>query len=342
MLRHGWNSTSFQTLAHGHEYFFDRHGCVAYVDTGAAWVAAGAPLVATERLAETTAAFVRAARHANRRCCFVATEPRFAAATRDLTQAVTIGEQPVWDPAGWTDILAGDRALREQLRRARAKGVHARPLSPHESTPAVHEALHTLREHWLATRRMSPMGFLVDADLPTLSEPRRCFVAEHHGEIVAVAFVIPVPRRGGWFIQHLFRHPQAPNGTVELLVDAVMRWAASEGSRWITLGLAPLAGDVSPWLRFMRRHTRFFYDFDGLRRFKAKFRPTQWHPIHVAHPATQSPVVTIYDVLVAFAKGSLVRFAWRTLLRRPDMLAVAAGLFVFAGAASWWAWAAAA
>ena len=42
--RYGWNATSFQVLEPGYRYFF--HGpdaAVAYVDTGRAWVAAGAP-----------------------------------------------------------------------------------------------------------------------------------------------------------------------------------------------------------------------------------------------------------------------------------------------------------
>ena len=43
--RHGWNATAFQTVEPGYSYFFhDDDACVAYVDTGSAWVAAGAPL----------------------------------------------------------------------------------------------------------------------------------------------------------------------------------------------------------------------------------------------------------------------------------------------------------
>ena len=62
LRRHGWNATSFQTLESDFRYWF--HGddaCVAYVDTGAAWVAAGAPIAAPERLADVAGAFVEAA-----------------------------------------------------------------------------------------------------------------------------------------------------------------------------------------------------------------------------------------------------------------------------------------
>ena len=40
----GWNATSFQLLEPGLRYWFHEHGCVAYVDTGRAWVAGGAPV----------------------------------------------------------------------------------------------------------------------------------------------------------------------------------------------------------------------------------------------------------------------------------------------------------
>lgn len=72
--RHGWNATSFQVLERGFRYFFvDDDACVAYVDTGGAWVAAGAPLAAQARVGEVAGAFVAAADAAGRRASFFAT-----------------------------------------------------------------------------------------------------------------------------------------------------------------------------------------------------------------------------------------------------------------------------
>src|SRR5215470_5706368 len=44
LRRHGWNATSFQILEPGFRYWFEADVCVAYIDTGSAWVAAGAPI----------------------------------------------------------------------------------------------------------------------------------------------------------------------------------------------------------------------------------------------------------------------------------------------------------
>src|SRR5689334_123426 len=74
----GWNATSFQILEPGFRYWFAaEHACVAYVDTGRAWVAAGAPLAEFARLSAVADDFERAAREAGRRAVLFATEARF-------------------------------------------------------------------------------------------------------------------------------------------------------------------------------------------------------------------------------------------------------------------------
>ena len=309
---HGWNATAFQTLEPGYHYFFAGDGCVAYHDTGGAWVAAGEPIAPRDQRATVAAAFLVAAQAAGKRACFFAAEDELGLAT------VRIGEQPAWDPAGWPATLAKTRSLREQLRRARAKGVVVRELAPAElDAGPVRDAMTRLGERWLATRQMAPMAFLVQLELFGHPLHRRCFVAEMAGTLVGFANVIPVPARDGWFIEDLLRDPGAPNGTGELLVDAVMRWAAERGSTWVTLGLAPLAGEVPGALKLARTLSALLYNFDGVRVYKAKLRPSAWTPIYLAHPPAQSAAISIVDSLAAFTRGGFVRFGVRTLLRGP-------------------------
>lgn len=331
IVRHGWNATAFQTLETGYRYFFDGDdACVAYVDTGAAWVAAGAPIAAHEALGQVASRFLAAARAAGRRACFFASEERLAEAAGEALRSLRIGEQPVWDPRGWDRVLAGHRSLREQLRRARAKGVVVRMLDAGElAAGATRDAMGRLVERWLSTREMAPMGFLVHVDPFSFPEARRCFVAEIDGKLVGFAALIPVPARNGWFLEDLLRDPSAPNGTGELLVDAVMRWAAANGSQWLTLGLAPLAGEVAGPMRFARRGGALLYDFEGIRAYKSKLRPNDWMPIYLSYPPAQNAAVTVVDALGAFARGGFLRFGLRTLLRGPtSVVRVLAALLV--------------
>lgn len=325
---HGWNATSFQVLEAGFEYWFDPdgRGVVGYVDTGAAWVAGGAPLAADADLEACGRRFCAAARAAGRRVCFFAVEDRFCENAPWLAR-VAVGEQPSWDPSLWHEVVRSTRGLREQLRRARAKGVQVRELDADElsdATSATRQSAEALVRTWLASRRIAPMGFLVDVQIFGHPRERRYFAAEHAGRMVALLVAVPVYARTGWLFEDLLRAPDAPNGTTELLVDHAMRAVADRGSTFATLGLVPLAGDVPAWLRVARASTRPLYDFRGVERFRAKLRPHGTTPIHLAWPRADdaSTEQALIDALAAFTirgtrgerRASFVRFALDTAL----------------------------
>jgi phosphatidylglycerol lysyltransferase len=322
LRRHGWNATSFQTLEEGFRYWFDGSGaCVAYVETAGAWVAAGAPLAPPRRLGRVARRFAEAARAAGHRAVFFATEARFSRGTRFLTQL--IGEQPVWDPAAWPEIVDTNRSLRGQLRRAAHKGVAVRQVDAAAlgAATALRAAVEALLARWSRARPLAPMGFLVDVQPFTFMDQRRYFVAERDGALVGFLAAVPIYARRGWLLEDLMRDPAAPNGTAELLIDTAMRALAAEGSRYVTLGLAPLARTTG-WLGLARRYASLLYDFDGIQAFRRKLRPQRWDPIFISTapgwlPETLATSLAIVDALRAFARGRLLRFGLATLLRGP-------------------------
>lgn len=303
-------------------YWFDEQAdaCVAYADTGTAWVVAGAPITAPECIRDAAEHFVAAARNQGRRVCFFAAEHRFTVATQ--FPALRIGEQPVWDPSTWAQTVGRAKSLREQLRRARAKGVTVRQIRPDQlahPANAARLAVEELIRQWLASRPMAPMGFLVQLDPFTFPDERRFFVAEQEGRCLGFLALVPVYQRDGWLLEDLLRAPTAPNGTSELLIDAAMRVAADEGSSFATLGLAPLAGRLPRWLQVARALGSSFYNFEGLHAFKNKLRPRRWDRIYLCYPPDQNPLLVFYDVLAAFAPHGLFRFGIETLLHAPAL-----------------------
>src|ERR1041384_4409155 len=98
------------------------------------------------------------------------------------------------------------------------------------------------------------------------------------------------------------------------------RAAPAEGIPYVTLGLVPLSGEVSPWLRAARRWGKSLYDFDGLRAFTAKLKPRAWDPIYLAYPSGRTGFVAMFDTLSAFSRGGLLRFGLETLLRGPAIV----------------------
>ncbi len=323
-----WNATSAQVLGPGYAYWFDDggRGCVAYQDTGSAWVVAGAPLCAPDDVPVLVAGFVAAARAAGRRASFFGAEA--ALAHGHGMDALLVGEQPVWDPQRWADTVRSSRSLREQHRRARAKGVRVRRVSAAEALGPLRSQLQGLLDRWLDSRAMTTMGFVVQPDIFAAARDRRFYVAElpgggdaGPGRVVAALITLPIPARQGWLFEHLLRDADAVNGTTDLLVDLAMRDLADDGATYATLGLAPLSGDVNGWLRFARRLGSSLYRFEGVRAFKARLRPHRWDPIYLATPRRRcSAVLGIVDTLRAFAGGSLLRFGLRTLFRDPAVM----------------------
>ena len=110
--------------------------------------------------------------------------------------------------------------------------------------------------------------------------------------------------------------PDAPRGAMDYLFIELMLWGQREGYRWFNLGMAPLSGleahPLAPaWHRvgnFIFRHGEHFYNFEGLRRYKAKFEPS-WEPRYlVARGGIALPRVLI-DVSVLIAGGMKELFA---------------------------------
>lgn len=327
LRRHGWNATSFQAIEPGFRYWFDPEGdaAVAYLDTGRAWVVAGAPIAAIERCAAVGKRFAEEAGRQDRRVVFFATEPRFLEAAP--MRSLAIGEQPSWDPRSWVERHRGHRSLKEQLRRARAKGVSVARVPSVEAAGTMRPELERLIARWLAARPMPPMSFLVALEPFVFPEERRYYAARVGEHAVGLLVAVPVYERGGWFFEDILRDPASPKGTTEMMIDAAMRDVADEGCTFVTLGLAPLAGS-EPWVRFTRKLLRGLYNFEGLRTFKEKLRPDEWTPIFLAWPDDQAAATAVYDVLHAFAGGKLIRFAAGAMARAPSPVLFGLGVLL--------------
>lgn len=323
--RFGRTGTAFQVLSRGMSHWFDAddQGLVAYYDTGNAWVAAGEPVADVPHAIHVAERFVAAANAHGRRACFFSTEGILS--TSPSFRRFPLGEQPVWDPSLWEESVRAHRSLREQLRRARAKGVTVRKIPPIEfvDEPQLKTQLEAVVRHWLAALPMPPLHFLVEVDPFMMLEHRELFIAEQSGTVVGLLSLAPVPVRGGWLFEHLLRDPFAPNGTTEIMVDAAMRDLAEAGVRWCTLGLAPLAGQIPRWLRWVRTLSRPLFNFDGLATFKRKLSPQHWEPIYLVYEQHGHGLTALVDGLRAFAGGALWKFGIRTALRGPRPLLTA-------------------
>ena len=316
LLEHGWNTTCFQILNPGIEHWFSEAGdaVTGFVTANGYRVVGGAPACALERLPAVTAEFEADTKALNERVCYFLAEARLESILSESPNHsfVLLGAQPVWKPAGWEEIVRTHKSLRAQLNRARNKHVVVCewPIEKARNNPELIKCL----DSWLESKGLPPLHFMVEPNTLGRLENRRVFVAEREGDVVGFITLSPVPVRNGWLTEQFPHTPGSPNGTVELMMDAVFRALAEDGCDYVTLGLSPLSkrARIEPfdnplWLRlllaWMRKHGQRFYNFDGLDHFKSKLMPDYWEPIFAISGEKQFSGSTLYAIGCAFTEN---------------------------------------
>ena len=323
--QHAWNATAYQIVNPGIRHWFSPDGdaVIGYVTRAGVRVVAGAPVCDEAQLAYTLAAFAREAQQSGESVCYFGAAGRVFSLLSELPRhsVVVLGAQPVWNPQ---HLPAWRPSLRAQLSRARNKGVVVRewPVTKAASHPELARVL----AEWLARKPLPSMHFLVEPQTLAVLTDKRIFVAEREGSPVGFVTLAPIPARSGWLTEQFVRGGNAPNGTVELMLDTALRAVALDGAQYLTMGLVPLSsGTWDPtlynplWLRFslgwVRAHGQRFYNFGGLEAFKAKFSPSEWEPIYaIANEPHFSPR-TLWAIADAFSDRSPLSMVTRGLLK---------------------------
>ena len=319
VLAHGRNATAYQILNAGFEHARVGDAVVGYV-RARAWpggppvrVAAGVPIGPEASLAPAVVRFDALARAEGGRAVWFGVEPG-EASLFDRHAGLVVGSQPVWDPRKWDDIVATHASVRSQIRRAANKGVRVEEWAP--AVASQHPGLRRCLDAWQASRGLPTLRFLTDPLVLRQLGDRRVFVAlrstSDGDRVLAYALLAPVPARSGWLVEWIIQGAEAPNGTPARLLDAAMRAIAADGATWATLGLAALSTRAPPsssappvviraLLAWTRAHARRFYNFEGLERFKAKFRPEAWQPVRLYADQGTITLPTLYALADAFS-----------------------------------------
>jgi phosphatidylglycerol lysyltransferase len=316
-LQFGWNAMAYQVVNAGMQHWFSAAGdaVVGYVQTHGVCLVAGAPICDGARLGDVLDEWEAFVADLGCRACY------FGAAGRvfDLLRprpgyaTVVLGAQPVWDPQRWPAIPAGGASLRGQMARARNKGIVVTEWTSARASadPRLRDCL----QQWLRRRGLPTLHFLVEPHTLHDLTGRRLFVAERGSEVVGFINASPIPARDGWLVEQFVRGNRAPNGTIELLFDVMMRAVAADGAAYVTMGLVPLregdapsSGENPVWLASLlaltRVHGRRFYNFRGLEHFKSKFRPHAWEPIYAISTEPAFSLRTLYAIAAAFTVQS--------------------------------------
>ncbi len=309
-------------------------GAVAYNEFGKVWLVPGDPLASVENLAQVSDCFLKKARAEGRVVGFMPASQQFARFSGGLgLRAIKIGSAPYFDLATWAP--RGDRAkkARAGVNQARRAGVQVTEVVNVDEQLVRETAC--LCKSWLTTRRSAiRFEWLFTVDLFQHKEKKKYFTArDADGKLVGFLAASPIPARDGWYLEDVLRSKEAPNGTTDLLVVAVLDFLKRDGAKLATLGTTLMAteGVADPDVHISRVFSRLawsiagcfsiFYNFGGVRRFKSKFAPSWWESEYVlmSHNVTAPPRVlgaVIHAIVPAgpsYLVGRQINRAWRRL-----------------------------
>ena len=321
----------------------ETEGAVAYNDFGKVWLVAGDPLASVDKLAKVSDYFLQKARAEGRVVGFMPATEQFARHARGLNlHAIRIGSAPYFDLATWAPRGDRGKKARAGVNQARRAGVCVSEVIEVDERLVRETAC--LCKSWLTTRRSAiKFGWLFTVDPFRHKEEKKYFAArDANGRLVGFLAASPIPARNGWYLEDILRSKNAPNGTTDLLVVEALDSLKRSGAKLATLGTAPMSteGVADPDVHIssvLSRATWFvagcfsiFYNFDGVRRFKAKFAPSWWESeyILISQNVTAPPRILgafIHAMVPAGPSYLIVRQTsrtWRRMTQRKKQAAL--------------------
>ena len=170
-------------------------------------------------------------------------------------------------------------------------------------TDALLSELQAVSDTWLTAKKQVEKGFSLGRFEREYLDGWPLALVRIEGRMVAFANVWTMPGKQELSID-LMRHlPDAPNGLMDFLFVRLMQWGREQGYARFNLGVAPLSGIESRrlapiWARaagLLYRHGERVYGYEGLHRYKEKFRP-EWHGRYLAAPRGLAMAKALIDV----------------------------------------------
>ncbi|MBN1175777.1 DUF2156 domain-containing protein [Candidatus Woesearchaeota archaeon] len=286
LKKYGYNTSSFQLLTSGMNYFTSElgvSGIIGYLVVGNVFVCAGDPLCSDDDFFNLVHEFRLFAKRNKKRCLFLQVSENIEKKFRIMGfGSLKFGEEAVIDLNNYTFEGREKRVVRQHASRARNAGVEISLLS----SKAEEREISYLSEDWLGGRKTKGFSFLLGLNPLEEKEEKFIFVAKEEGELVGYLTAVPIYARNGFYFEDVIRSIDAPSGTNQLLIQYAIEFLKEKGFSIVTLGTAPLGNlrnddtaehkRINNILKYSYEHLNGFYNFKGLYEFKSNFVPSVW------------------------------------------------------------------
>ncbi|HSX60200.1 MAG TPA: bifunctional lysylphosphatidylglycerol flippase/synthetase MprF, partial [Tahibacter sp.] len=208
--------------------------------------------------------------------------------------------------------LSGKRweDLRQAVNRSAKETLRFELREPPFDTALIAD-VQQVSDTWLADKGSNEKGFSLGRFDAAYLDWGPLALVYHEQRLVAFANVLPPYGRNGTASVDLMRHlPDAPRSSMDFLFARVMQWAQERQYERFSLGMAPLSNvGANPYARINERlaalafrYGNSRYNYQGIRRYKEKFRP-DWTGSYLAYPRGVWVPGLLVDVAALVAGG---------------------------------------
>lgn len=262
-----------------------------YGVSGRAWVSMGDPVGPPDAATELAWRFLEMADRHHGWACFYQVGP--GALPRYLDLGLTLlklGEEATVPLQDFNLEGPERRGLRHGMHRMEREG-WTFEVQPREAVPELMPQLRAISDAWLAEKHTREKGFSLGCFSPRYLEQGPVALVRRSGVLMGFANVWAPDTKDELSVDLMRYQPGSPHGAMDFLFTSLMLWGRGQGFLRFNLGMAPFSGfearALAPmWNRLgalLFRHGEHFYNFQGLRQYKEKFRP-DWAPRYLASP----------------------------------------------------------
>lgn len=321
---YGENPTSYLSIEKDKKYYFSKEidGVVVYVITAGVAVCVGDPLCSDENMPLLVVEFMTYCRQNDLDICFCQTIGKHIPLYTELGFGNTkYGEEAMFDLEIYT-LKGGKTAkIRNALNHATALGIYVTEYCPLKNRDDfIEQQIAEVSKEWLKNKKSSELSFMLGTISLDNPRDRRYFAAfDSNNRMLAFEVFSPFAGGRGYYADVTRRRGGAPIGVMEkITIEAFMKMR-TEGVKWGSLGLAPLAnvsedGSLTgKLLEIIYEKFNSFYGFKQLHHYKKKYGPTAWEPRYlVYYPKLFTPKIA-YSIIKAQNPKGVTDFVFSQL-----------------------------
>ncbi|WP_099191260.1 bifunctional lysylphosphatidylglycerol flippase/synthetase MprF [Tepidibacter mesophilus] len=330
LQKYGYNSISYLALEKDKRYFFSENieGAIAYVISSGVAVCAGDPICYEDDAEDFISEFISYCKEKQLRICFCQVSEKFTNEFNELGFGfIKYGEEAIFDLQTYTTSGKKASKIRQAINNANRLGVEVFEYKPLENKDVIIEKeILEVSNEWLSFKKSGELSFMLGSISLDKPMDRRYFIAvDSHKKILGFVVFVPFLGGEGYYADVTRRKKDAPIGVMEKIMINAFNEMKTEGVKWGSLGVAPLANirEDKQKIRisllafeFIYKNVNNFYGFKSLHQYKKKYGPTMWEPRFLAYyPRTFTPKMA-YSMIKVKNPGGVKDFLINQIKRK--------------------------